>query len=66
MAASSTSNGARATGPIVAPPSHRGFGSRLIERGAARELGGQVRLDFQPEGVACAFHLPLSQKIMVP
>jgi PAS domain S-box-containing protein len=53
-------------GPVVAPPERRGFGSRLIERGAARELGGRVRLDFEPEGVACAFHLPLSQKITVP
>lgn len=53
-------------GPIVLPPERRGFGSRLIERGAARELGGSVRLEFEPEGVACAFHLPLSQKIMAP
>ena len=53
-------------GPAVSPPSHRGFGSRLIERGAARELGGRVTLDFEPGGVACAFRLPLSQKITVP
>lgn len=51
-------------GPRVEPPARRGFGSRLIERGAARELGGQITLDFAPGGVACAFHLPLSQKIM--
>lgn len=53
-------------GPAVSPPSRRGFGTRLIERGAARELGGQIRLDFQPDGVACDFHLPLSQKVMFP
>lgn len=53
-------------GPVVAPPVRRGFGSRLIERGAPRELGGVARLDFQPGGLACAFHLPLSQKVMVP
>ena len=53
-------------GPDVPPPTRRGFGSRLIERGAARELGGRVRLDFEPEGVACVFHLPLSQKITTP
>lgn len=53
-------------GPIVAPPSRRGFGVRLIERGAARELGGEVRLNFSPEGVDCAFRLPLSQKITAP
>lgn len=53
-------------GPEVPPPTRRGFGSRLIERGAARELGGHVRLDFEPGGVACVFHLPLSQKITTP
>lgn len=53
-------------GPEVASPARRGFGSRLIERGAARELGGHVRLDFEPGGVACVFHLPLSQKITTP
>ena len=25
-------------GPLVAPPTHKGFGSRVIERGLAREL----------------------------
>ncbi|MDR4308541.1 PAS domain S-box protein [Chelatococcus sambhunathii] len=55
-----------AGGPIVPPPSRRGFGLRLIERGAPRELGGDVRLDFEPDGVACAFRLPLSQKITAP
>ena len=53
-------------GPDVPPPTRRGFGSRLIERGAARELGGRVRLEFEPEGVACVFQLPLSQKITTP
>ncbi len=51
-------------GPAVAPPVWRGFGSRLIERGLAQELGGQVRLDFAPAGVFCAVRLPLSEKVM--
>lgn len=55
-----------AGGPAVPPPARRGFGSRLIERGAPRELGGDVRLNFEPDGVACAFRLPLSQKITAP
>lgn len=55
-----------AGGPPASLPTRRGFGSRLIERGAARELGGHVRLDFEPDGVVCAFHLPLSQKITTP
>ena len=47
-------------GPSVAPPSRRGFGSRLIERGLARELGGTARIEFAPEGVRCVMDLSLA------
>lgn len=40
-------------GPAVPPPTRRGFGTRLIERGLASELKGQVRLDYAPEGLVC-------------
>ncbi|WP_454761242.1 PAS domain-containing protein [Caulobacter segnis] len=40
-------------GPLVKPPTDRGFGSRLIERGLAAELSGSAAIDFQPEGVVC-------------
>ncbi|MFY9294571.1 MAG: sensor histidine kinase, partial [Methylorubrum rhodinum] len=40
-------------GPPVAAPSRRGFGSRLIERGLASELGGSARIGFPAEGVVC-------------
>lgn len=40
-------------GPPVSPPTRRGFGSRLIERGLAAELSGEARIDFQPNGVVC-------------
>lgn len=46
-------------GPPVRPPERRGFGSRLIEGGLAREFGAAVRLDFAPEGVECRIRLPL-------
>ncbi|HEY8616789.1 PAS domain-containing sensor histidine kinase [Phenylobacterium sp.] len=46
-------------GPPVAPPTRRGFGSRLLERGLARELGGGVRLTFDPQGVVCEIFAPL-------
>jgi len=49
-----------AGGPPVAPPSRRGFGSRLIERGLARELGGTARIEFAPEGVRCVMDLSLA------
>jgi len=50
-------------GPPVAPPSHRGFGSRLIERGLSRELDGEISLIFDPAGVLCRLDLPVSSKL---
>jgi two-component sensor histidine kinase len=50
-------------GPPVIAPARRGFGSRLIERGLARELDGECRLVFDKTGVTCRFHLPLSGKL---
>jgi PAS domain S-box-containing protein len=38
-------------GPSVAPPARRGFGSTLLERVTGRELGGEARMDFRPDGV---------------
>jgi PAS domain S-box-containing protein len=47
-------------GPPVAPPQRRGFGSRLIERSLAQDLGGEVRIDFAPTGVVCTVEAPLA------
>ncbi|WP_315927004.1 PAS domain S-box protein [Mesorhizobium sp. SP-1A] len=41
-------------GPAVGEPKHKGFGSRLIERGLAAEFDA-VALEFRPRGVACTF-----------
>ncbi len=40
-------------GPPVKPPRHKGFGSRLIERGLAQELRGEVKIEYRPGGVWC-------------
>jgi two-component sensor histidine kinase len=40
-----------AGGPPVTAPVQRGFGSRLIERSARDQLGGQATVDFLPRGV---------------
>jgi PAS domain S-box-containing protein len=48
-------------GPPVAPPIRKGFGSRLIERGLAQELNGEVRLEFNPSGVSCEIAMPVPQ-----
>lgn len=50
---------AEAGGPPVTVPISRGFGSRLLESGLARELGGTVVLDFAAEGVKCRIDAPL-------
>jgi PAS domain S-box-containing protein len=46
-------------GPPVQPPGQRGFGTRLIESGLAREFGGKVTLDFAPDGLVCRVQTPL-------
>ena len=46
-------------GPPVAPPSRRGFGSRLIERSLQGQLRGEATLDYAPEGLRCHIRLPL-------
>ncbi|GLR46627.1 PAS domain S-box protein [Sphingomonas astaxanthinifaciens] len=46
-------------GPPVTEPASRGFGSRMIERGLAAELGGSVRILFEPDGVRCVVDAPI-------
>ena len=48
-------------GPAVEAPSQRGFGTRLIERGLAQDIDGEVRISFQPTGVVCALDAPVKQ-----
>lgn len=47
-------------GPAVVEPDRRGFGTRLIERGAAADLEGKVMLAFEPAGLRCTIDIPLS------
>lgn len=42
-------------GPPVSPPTRKGFGTNLIQRGLARELGGKAEIDYAPEGLVCRF-----------
>ena len=50
-------------GPPVTGLPKRGFGSRLIEQGIARELGGQAKLTFAPEGLRFRLLAPLSTRL---
>lgn len=49
---------AESGGPPVKPPVARGFGSRLLERGLAAELQGEVRMIFDPAGLRCEIVAP--------
>lgn len=44
-------------GPPVMQPTHKGFGSWVLERGLAHELGGRVTLDYPVQGVACTINI---------
>ena len=47
-------------GPPVEPPSRKGFGTRLLERGLAADLGGQPKLSFDIEGVRAVLPVRLA------
>jgi PAS domain S-box-containing protein len=53
-------------GPPVATPARRGFGTRMIERALAAELGGTARIDFHPEGISCTVEAPLPMAEAAP
>jgi two-component sensor histidine kinase len=54
-------------GPLVTPPTRRGFGTRLITGGIMRELDGEAQLDYQSSGLVCclALRLPRAQALRV-
>jgi two-component sensor histidine kinase len=52
--------------PVVQPEqSKRGFGTRLIERMLKNDFGGEVLLEFKPDGVVCTLSAPL-EKLATP
>jgi PAS domain S-box-containing protein len=46
-------------GPTVKPPTHRGFGSRVMEN-MIDQLRGEVRFDWHDKGLTCEVALPLA------
>lgn len=47
-------------GPLVTPPTRRGFGTRLMERCIERDLDGEFDLVFDPAGVRCRMSIPIA------
>lgn len=45
-------------GPVVTVPAKRGFGSVLVERGLSREMGGEAKMEFLPQGLVCTIDAP--------
>jgi PAS domain S-box-containing protein len=46
-------------GPTATPPTHRGFGTRIMES-IIGQLSGEVRFDWRDQGLACEIALPLA------
>jgi two-component sensor histidine kinase len=43
-------------GPEVREPARKGFGSRLIQRNLAHDLGGAATIEYRPKGVVSVIH----------
>ena len=51
-------------GPPVSPPTHKGFGTRVIEQGLGHELDGKVELNYEPTGIVCIIDVPAPQVVL--
>jgi two-component sensor histidine kinase len=47
-------------GPPVTAPTRRGFGTQLIERALAGDVGTVIKLDYRPGGLECRLKAPLA------
>jgi len=47
-------------GPAVKRPTHRGFGTRIIEKIIGGQLAGEVCFDWRDQGLTCQISLPLA------
>jgi PAS domain S-box-containing protein len=53
-------------GPLVAPPTRRGFGSRLLEATVQGQLGGAVERSWPRSGLVCVIDIPLERVVAGP
>jgi two-component sensor histidine kinase len=48
-------------GPLVAAPTREGFGSRLLKRALAAQLGASVTIQYLEDGLVCEFGGPVQR-----
>ena len=48
-------------GPRVSQPARKGFGTRLIQRNLAHDLGGEATIEYRPEGVISVMRTPIEK-----
>ncbi|GJD47046.1 Blue-light-activated histidine kinase [Methylobacterium cerastii] len=48
-------------GPRVSRPTRTGFGSRMIERALAQEIGGTAEIEYRPRGIVFTAEAPLAE-----
>ncbi len=46
--------------PVTAPEGETGFGTQLVELSAVRQLGGDLRRDWRPDGLVVTLDVPLT------
>ena len=49
-----------ADGPPVKPPQRQGFGTRVVNQ-VIQDLKGSLRIDWNPDGIACEIVVPVDQ-----
>lgn len=47
-------------GPRISPPDRTGFGTKLLERVLAQEIGGRADIEYPPSGAVLSIDLPIS------
>src|SRR3954447_23249190 len=62
----SRSTGPSMGGPLVKPPTRRGFGSTVIERSIRHDLKGDARVEFAPTGLRALFTIPAAYVSAAP
>jgi two-component system CheB/CheR fusion protein len=51
-------------GPVVSEPSHRGFGTELLQRQLSYELNGNATLDFHQDGLRVVLEIPMQGTVV--